>query len=135
MISILQFFLPKIMMIKRVLPDTQTSMLDRLVNRQQMSKQQLSKIHQLGRNIGLDREEITAAIDRPQSGVQKGGLSNNRFFRGITIASILIIAIGVILIVWYFVGPESSPIHTYTPGTDYGSIKPRDFASTDSLYC
>lgn len=125
--SILQFFLPKILMMKRILPEVQASMIDRFAKRQQMSRQQFSKIHQLGRNVGLDREEIIAAVDLPEGGVRPGGLSNNQLFSGITIMSIFIIAIGLILIVWHFMDPEGSPIHTYTPGTFYGTIKPQDF--------
>lgn len=109
-------------------------MIDRLVNRQKMSKQQLSKIQQLGKNIGLDREEVNAALDSPASGGQPGGLANNRFFSRIAVISIFIIAIGLILIVWHFLGPQGSPIHTYTPGTDYGTIKPQDFTSTRPRY-
>jgi len=127
MVNILQLFLPKIMGMKRVLPTTASSVIDRFLSQRRMSTCQLSNIRQLGESIGLTSDEVTAAVESQIDGVRGNGSSRFQFFA--VIVTICVIVVGLVLLVWMVVDPATSPIHTYAPGTDYGTIKPQDFAS------
>jgi hypothetical protein len=101
-------------------------MIERTMTKSRLSREQLSEIEQLGKKVGLEREEIIAAIDRPipDSGVP--GHPKSLLF--VTFIAMAVIVVGVVLMVWTVVDPETSPIHTYVPGSLYGTIRPQDFA-------
>jgi len=119
--------LPKYISIKRHLPKTLTSMIEKTMTRSGLSGEQLSKIEQLGRNVGLEREEIIAAIDSP---IPNSGIPGHpKSLLIVTFVAMAVIVVGIVLIVWTVVDPETSPIHTYVPGSLYGAIRPQDFVA------
>ncbi|MFW9844234.1 MAG: hypothetical protein ACFFEV_06650, partial [Candidatus Thorarchaeota archaeon] len=89
------------------------------------TRKQLSKIAMLGESIGLERNEIIAAVDAPLSSQSMSGPGRLGIFIRLILLTIIVVV--TILIVWTVVDPFSSPISTYTPGTDYGTIRPQDF--------
>jgi hypothetical protein len=102
-------------------------MIERTMTRSTLSREQLSKIEQLGKNVGLEREEIIAAIDNP---IPNSGIPGHpKSLLIVTFVAIAVIVVGLVLMVWTVVDPETSPIHTYVPGSLYGTIRPQDFAA------
>ncbi len=96
------------------------------------TKVQLDKISKLGESVGLQRNEIIAAIDAPMANQEIAGKGRLSLFSPSILISILVVV--SVLLLWYVLSPESLPISTYTPGTDYGTIRPQDFSS-HSLLC
>ncbi|MFW9908867.1 MAG: hypothetical protein ACFFEF_09860 [Candidatus Thorarchaeota archaeon] len=113
--------------IRRHLPKALASMIERMMPRDTLTKEQFSKIKLLGSNIGLEREEIIAAIDGPVPEQSISGRS--RALLLVNLAFVTIIVVAAVLFIWTVVDPESSPIRTYAPGSFYGTIKPQDFAA------
>jgi len=102
-------------------------MIERMMPRDTLTKKQLSKIKILGSNIGLEREDILAAIEGPIPEPSASGRSRALLFVNLVVVTIIVVA--SVLLVWVVVDPETSPIRTYTPGSLYGTIRPQDFAT------
>ena len=94
------------------------------------TKVQLDKISKLGESVGLQRDEIIAAIDAPMANQGITGKDRSSIFIPLILVSIL--AVVSALLLWAFVDPDSFPFHVYTPGTFYGTIRPQDFSSHSS---
>jgi len=107
------------------LPRSIFSQIERILKKPIPTKEQLSEITRLGESIGLQRNEIIAAIDAPLTNQGVQGIRRTSFFIPMILISILVVV--SLLIVWAMFDPESFPIHTYTPGTFYGTIRPQDF--------
>jgi hypothetical protein len=113
---------------KPYLPQSIIERLERVFGKPIPTKEQLNKITNLGKSLGLERNEIVAAIDAPLS--NQGGPSGGRTSIIIPIVIVSIIVITSVLLIWAVVDPESFPIHTYAPGTFYGTIRPQDLTSS-----
>lgn len=98
----------------------------RITGRNGPSKVQLNQIELLGKNIGLSKSEVRAALDPPFGGT--GIDTKQKLTVFLTIVVVFVIAIMGVLVTWFVVDPESFPIPTYVPGSLYGSIAPRDFS-------
>lgn len=96
-----------------------------IVRKNKPTELQLSKIELLGKNIGLERTEVLAALDSPLGAPGVGGKQRLTLF--ISIVAVFVIAIISVLLTWLVVDPETFPIPTYVPGSLYGTISPRDF--------
>ena len=123
----LQILWPRIRIMKPYLPQSLFSQLERVNGKSGPSREQLRKISDLGKSVGLEKHEIIAAIDAPIAKPGIGGKSRLSLFFSLVVVTI--VAAIAILITWYIVDPDSFPIPTYAPGTFYGSIRPQDFAS------
>jgi hypothetical protein len=123
----IRILLPTLKIVKPYLPKSIVSRIERIFGKPRPTRAQMSEIARLGESVGLKRNEIIAAIDAPLSsqGVPGKGRASTIIF----MILISIIVVGSILLVWAVVDPESFPIHTYTPGTFYGTIRPQDFSS------
>lgn len=126
----IRLLLPTLNIVKPYLPQSIISQIERVFGKPNPTREQLREITRLGESIGLERSEVVAAIDAPLSnqGVPGGGRAS------IIIPMILvsIIVVCSILLIWAVVDPESFPIHTYAPGTFYGTIRPQDFSSSEN---
>ena len=118
---------PKLKVMKPYLPRSIFSQVECIFRKPNPTREQLTKIATLGESIGLSRTEIVAAVDAPLS--NQGMPSQGRVSRFMRLALVSILLVASILIVWAIFDPASAPIHTYTPGTDYGTIRPQDFSS------
>ena len=125
----IRILLPTLKIVKPYLPRSIVSHIERVFGKPSPTRGQLREIARLGESVGLERGEIIAAIDAPLSSQGVPGTGRASIF----IATILltIIVVGSILLVWAVVDPESFPIHTYAPGTFYGTIRPQDFSSDE----
>jgi hypothetical protein len=65
------------------------------------------------------------AIDTPGLDLSTEGMPKLAFVASMVI--VLIAAAIVFVGMWHLISPETSPIPTYTPGSLYGTVKPRDF--------
>ena len=123
----IRLLIPTLKIVKPYLPQSIVSHVEHVFGKPGPTRKQLSEIARLGESVGLERNEVLAAIDAPLSnqGVPGGGRAS------IIIPMILvsIIVVASILLIWAVVDPESFPIHTYAPGTFYGTIRPQDFSS------
>jgi hypothetical protein len=126
----LQILWPKLSIMRPYLPTSVFSQLDRAIRKRSPTREQMGKISGLGKSIGLQKNEIIAAVDTPL--VQSGITGKSRLSLFIAIIVVTIVAAIGILIMWYFVDPETSPIPTYAPGSFYGSIRPQDFLSQNN---
>ena len=119
--------LPTLKIVKSYLPQSIVSQIERVFGKPTPTREQLSKITRLGGSVGLEKSEIIAAIDAPLSnqGIPSQGRAS--IFIRLILLSILVVA--SILIIWVVVDSGSAPIHTYVPGTDYGTIRPQDFSN------
>jgi len=95
------------------------------------SRQQLTKIELLGKNVGLEKSEVLAALDSHLSTTGIGSKSRISLFT--TIIVMIVIALVSVLLTWFVVDPESFPVPTYVPGSLYGTISPRDFSALDPV--
>jgi hypothetical protein len=102
-------------------------MIDRAIPRDGMTREQFAKIELLGRNIGLERDDIIAAVEGPIPGPGVPGRS--RFLLAVNLVVVTIIVVAAVLLMWTVIDPETSPIRTYVPGSLYGIIKPEDFVN------
>lgn len=116
---------PQLKILRPYLPRSIFSQIERILKKPIPTKEQLSEITRLGESIGLQRNEIIAAIDAPLTNQGVQGIRRTSFFIPMILISILVVV--SLLIVWAMFDPESFPIHTYTPGTFYGTIRPQDF--------
>ena len=123
----IRILIPTLEMVKPYLPKSIVSRIDLVFGKPSPTREQLSQISKLGESVGLEKNEIIAAIDAPLS--NQGGSSKGDRSKLIPLIIITIIAVCSFLFVWAVVDPESFPIHTYTPGTFYGTIRPQDFSS------
>jgi hypothetical protein len=112
---------------KSYLPESVFSQLERTIRKRSTTREQLSRISSLGSSIGLQRNEIIAAIDAPL--IQPGITDKGRLSLFVTLIAVAIVVAISILIAWYVADPETFPIPTYVPGSLYGSIRPQDFSS------
>ncbi|TFH06151.1 MAG: hypothetical protein E4H14_11395 [Candidatus Thorarchaeota archaeon] len=118
---------PKLKIMKPYLPRSVFSQIERVFRKPSPTREQLSKIARLGENVGLQRNEIVAAIDAPLPNQGIPGEGRTSIFIPLILVSILVVV--SFLLIWAIVDPRSFPIHTYTPGTFYGTIRPQDFES------
>lgn len=116
----------RIMKMKRFLPSSLYILVSRLNYEEGLTKSQLNKIKLLGESVGLTQDEVIAALDRPLSPMGLGGKQKIAIYFTMFVATAMII-IGS-LFIWAVLDPETAPIHTYVPGTFYGTIQPKDFA-------
>jgi hypothetical protein len=123
----LRILWPFALSMKPYLPLRVFSQIERAIRSSGPTGEQLDEISRLGRSIGLQRNEIIAAIDAPLA--EPGITGKSRFSLYISIIVITIVVAFSILIIWSIVDPETSPIHTYAPGTFYGTIRPQDFSN------
>lgn len=114
--------------ISRYLPRALSLRIERMLPKARLTSEQFSRIELLGSKIGLEREDIIAAVDGPS--LEPGIPGRSRVMLFVSIVAIIIVATAAILLVWTVVDPETSPIHTYTPGSLYGTIKPGDFSNS-----
>jgi len=117
---------PRIKIMKPYLPRRIFSQIERVFGKPNPTREQLREMTQLGESIGLQKNEIIAAIDAPLADPGSTGGKSSIYIR-LILASIL--AVVCILIVWFVVDRGSFLIPTYVPGTDYGTIRPQDFSS------
>ena len=89
----------------------------------------MQQITKLGESVGLERNEIIAAIDAPLT--PQGIPSDRRTSMIIPMILISIIIACSVILAWAFIDPDSFPFHIYAPGTFYGTIRPQDFSSRD----
>jgi hypothetical protein len=116
---------PRLKIMQPYLPRKIFSQIERVFGKPNPTKQQLLEIEQLGESVGLQKNEILAAIDAPLVNQASNGGKSSIYLRLILVS---ILAIVCILIVWFIAHPELVTIPTYAPGTDYGTIRPQDFA-------
>jgi hypothetical protein len=117
--------LPVLMQIRPFMPSALKKTIDQMISPAPLTQKQHDKISALGESIGLSKDEIRNAVDTPGLDLPAKGMSKMALVSSVVI--IVIAAAVVILGVWHIISPETSPIPTYAPGTDYGSIKPKDF--------
>ena len=123
----LRLLWPKLKIMKPYLPRTIFAQLEFGIRKPSPTKVQLDKISKLGESVGLQRNEIIAAIDAPMANQEVTGKNRKSLFIPSILISILVVV--SVLLLWHVLSPESFPISTYTPGTDYGTIRPQDFSS------
>jgi hypothetical protein len=91
-----------------------------------LTKSQLESMMDLGRNIGLDRSEVYAAV--PSNMEPSGFVVRRRMTLFSALVTIVIIVIAsFIFLVITGTYPLNSPNATYAPGSRYGSVSPNDF--------
>ncbi len=112
---------------KPYLPRSIFAQLELVTRKPSPTKVQLDKITKLGESVGLQRNEISAAIDAPMANQEITSKDRKSLFIPSILISILVVV--SVLLLWYVLSPESFPISTYTPGTFYGTIRPQDFSS------
>jgi len=112
---------------KQYLPQSVFSQIELVFRKPNPTIEQLNRITKLGESIGLQSSEIIAAIDAPLKNQEFSGGRRTSILIPLILASIAIV-VGILL-AWAIVDPRSFPISTYTPGTDYGTIRPQDFSS------
>ncbi|MFW9812643.1 MAG: hypothetical protein ACFFF9_09305 [Candidatus Thorarchaeota archaeon] len=112
--------------IRMHLPSRLRKILENGLYSQFLSPSQLQMIETLGENIGLDKEEIHAAVPGHLGPFHAGDRRRMTLFSYL-IAILLIVAVSLVILVFTGNYPLSDPSTTYTPGTRYGSISPRDF--------
>jgi hypothetical protein len=110
---------------KPYLPQRMFSQIERAIDKPKPTKSQLGKITRLGESIGLERNEIIAAIDAPLA--DSGFTGRSRVSLYFSLIVVTIIVIFSVLLTWYVVDPDSFPIPTYVPGSLYATIRPQDF--------
>lgn len=118
---------PKIRIIKPYIPRSIFAKLELVSRKPSPTKVQLDKISKLGESVGLQRNEIIAAVDAPIANQGITGEGRSSIFIPLILVSIL--AVVSALLIWAAVDPDSFPFHVYTPGTFYGTIRPQDFSS------
>lgn len=123
----IRILLPSLKIVRPYLPQSIVSQIEYLFPKPNPTKEQLREIAKLGESVGLERSEIIAAIDAPLSNQRIPIRGRESIFIRLILLSFLVVI--SILIVWAVVDPASAPIHTYVPGTDYGTIRPQDFTN------
>lgn len=123
----LRILWPKLRIMKPYLPRSIFAQLELVTRKPSPTKVQLDKITKLGESVGLQRNEISAAIDAPMANQEITSKDRKSLFIPSILISILVVV--SVLLLWYVLSPESFPISTYTPGTFYGTIRPQDFSS------
>lgn len=116
---------PKLMIMKPYLPWSVFSQIEHIFGKPSPTKKQLRKISTLGESVGLQRSEIVAAIDAPLPNQGIPGEGRTSIYIPLILVSIFIVV--SLLLIWAVLDPRSFPIHTYAPGTFYGTIRPQDF--------
>jgi hypothetical protein len=120
---------PTLKAMKPYLPRRIFSQIDSFNSKPRITRKQLSEVTRLGKTIGLEKNEIIAAIDAPL--LNQGITTKERLLLFISLIVVSVIVVVSILLVWLVVDPESYPIPTptYIPGSLYGSIQPQDFSN------
>lgn len=121
--------LPKLMLVKSFLPSGLQKVVDQLMKPPDLSQTQIARIVSLGRDIGLEDDEVVLAME--PTGV---GLPDQHMSKAVYALSTLVVFVAAIIVfvaMWHLVSPETSPIPTYAPGTFYGTIKPQDFTPSN----
>ena len=116
----------KLGVLRPYLPKQMFSYLKQTIQRPSPTTKQLSELTRLGESIGLERNEVIAAIDASLSD-QKPSASG----RPPMVITILVftIAVAILVLSILIVTDPDFPIHVYAPGTYYGTIRPQDFSS------
>jgi hypothetical protein len=127
MIIDIQLLWLKLEVLRPYLPKRMFSYLKQTIQKPNPTTKQLSELTRLGELVGLERNEIIAAIDAPLADQRSSGSGRQPMM--ITILLVTIAVAVWSLFIWYVVSPETFPIHTYRYGTLYGTIKPQDFRS------
>lgn len=94
-----------------------------------VSQVQMEKIESIGQTIGLERREIVAATSLPIDNIDSRGRGRISLLSAL-VAVFAIMCISFVVVVLFAGGNLADtvvPTYTYTPGTRYGSISPRDF--------
>ena len=123
----IRILLPTLKIVKPYLPKSIVSRIERVFGKPSPTREQLSQITRLGESVGLERNEILAAVDAPLA--SQGVLGEGRASILIPMILISILVVVSALLLWAAVDPDSFPFHLYTPGTLYGTIQPQDFSS------
>ena len=111
---------------KPYLPRSIVSRIERVFGKPSPTREQLREITRLGESVGLEKNEVIAAIDAPLSQGVPGEGKASMFIPMILISILVVVSA---LLIWAAVDPDSFPFHVYTPGTFYGTIRPQDFSS------
>jgi hypothetical protein len=97
-----------------------------------LTSSQLEKIEDLGFSIGLEKSEIRKATGVPVDNMDMMSRGKITLF-GVMVAVLVVVAIGFVIAILFNGGtlfdPSDVPTYTYTPGTKYGSISPKDFTA------
>jgi hypothetical protein len=112
------------------MPKQMFSYFKRTIQKPSPTPKQLGELTKLGESIGLERNEVIAAIDAPLA--DQGPSGGGRHPMMITFILVAIAIAVWSLFIWYVVSPETFPIPTYRYGTLYGTIRPQDFSSQNS---
>jgi hypothetical protein len=112
--------------IRAYLPVPLQNLLDNKMHSSTLTKSQLKSIVALGKNIGLDRNEVYAAV--PSNMDPSGFVVNRRMtlFSALLTLVIIVVASFLFLVITGNY-PLNDPNATYAPGSRYGSISPNDF--------
>ena len=119
-------FQTRLLRMKKYLPSSLFTVIRRLTYGEGPTNSQLKKIKLLGEDIGLSEKEIIASLDRPSGPIGVGGRQKTAIYFTMLVA-LVVVVIGS-LFIWAVLDPETAPFKTYTPGTFYGTIRPKDFA-------
>ena len=113
------------MQIRPFMPSALKQTIDYMIRPAPLSQKQHDKIASLGESVGLNKAEVIQAVDAP--GIDSTADGAPRMALVASVVIVLIAAAITIIGLWHLISPATSPIPTYTPGTDYGTIKPKDF--------
>ncbi|MFW9844235.1 MAG: hypothetical protein ACFFEV_06655 [Candidatus Thorarchaeota archaeon] len=127
----IRLLLPTLKIMRPYLPRSLVSYIERVFGKSSPTRTQMNEITRLGRSIGLERNEIIAAVDAPLS--SQGVPSEGRASILIPIVLVSILVVVSALLIWAAVDPDSFPFHLYVPGTLYGTIQPQDFSSHEII--
>ena len=89
------------------------------------------KMHKLGAIVGLTPSEVQSIID-PTTGqtIRTGSWADGRLLLIVSFIMVLVVIMFVIFapnLDWGGLFGNTTPVPTYTPGTLYSTIKPKDF--------
>jgi hypothetical protein len=114
--------------IRMYLPFRLRNLFDKQLYSTTLTRSKLESMVALGKSIGLDRREVYAAV--PSNMDPAGLLVRKRMTLFSALITILIIVVASFL---FLVITGNYPINntapTYTPGSRYGSISPKDFTN------
>jgi hypothetical protein len=114
--------------IRMYLPFRLRNLFDKQLYSKTLTRSKLESMVALGKSIGLDRREVYAAV--PSNMDPAGSLVRKKMTPFSALITILIIVVaGFLFLVITGNYPINNPVPTYTPGSRYGSIRPKDFTN------
>jgi len=125
----IRILLPTLKIMRPYLPQSIVTQIEHAFGKPKPTREQFREITKLGESVGLEKDEIIAAIDAPLS--NQGIPIRGRASIIIPMILVSIIIVCSVLLAWAFIDPDSFPFHIYAPGTFYGTIRPQDFSSHD----